>query len=122
MTNRTATKASPTADDDVFNFNLNAVKAEVDLTPFRFLWKTEDNPNRRWEMKHLQELDTWEVVAAAENGDMAAMVGCFEAAMGKAEWKEFHKIPIPQYKFKALFDAYRKHCGETGEEEASSDS
>jgi hypothetical protein len=118
MTTRTATK---TPDDQPFDYNLNATQAEVELTPFRFLWATEDNPNRRWEMKHLQDLDSWEIIAAAEGGDLAGMVGALEAAMGKEQWKEFHANPIPQYKLQALFQAYRKHCG-TGESEASSSS
>lgn len=120
---RTATKSTATGDDQPFDFNLNTVQAEVELTPFRFLWATKDNPNRRFTMKHLQDLDAWELIAAAEGGDLGAMVGCFEAAMGKTEWKEFRAVPIPQYKLKALFDAYREHCGSAeGEEEASSDS
>jgi hypothetical protein len=118
MTSRTATK---TPDDQPFEFNLNAAQAEVELAPFRFLWATEDNPNRRWEMKHLQDLDSWEIIEAAEGGDLAAMVAAFEAALGKDEWKAFRSVPIPQYKLQALFAAYRKHCG-AGESEASSDS
>ncbi|MFF6985593.1 hypothetical protein [Streptomyces sp. NPDC010273] len=121
MTSRTATKAPATPDDQPFDFNLNAVQAEVQLTPFRFLWASKDNPNRRFTMKHLQELNSWEILEAAEGGDLDAMVGCFEAALGEEEWKAFRAVPLPQYKLKALFDAYRKHC-DAGESEASSDS
>jgi hypothetical protein len=92
MTTRTATKAP---DDQPYDFNLNAAKAEVELAPFRFLWATEDNPNRRWEMKHLQDLNSWELIEAAEGGDLAAMVAAFEAALGKKEWTEFHAVPDP---------------------------
>lgn len=118
---RTATSKAP--DDQPFDFNLNAVKAEVDLSPFRFLWETEDNPNRRFVMRHLQELSVWDLVAAADRGDMGAMVGAFQAAMSKEDWKAFRGTSLPQYKLKALFDAYRKHCGVAeGESEASTDS
>ncbi|MFC8520815.1 hypothetical protein [Streptomyces sp. NPDC057257] len=120
---RTATKNPATGDDQPFDFNLNTVQAEVELTPFRFLWASKANPNRRFTMKHLQDLDSWELIAAAEGGDLGAMVGAFEAAMGKEQFKDFRATPIPQYKLKALFDAYRKHCGAAeGEEQASSDS
>lgn len=115
---RTATKP---ADDEVFDFNLNAVQAEVALTPFRFLWATKDNPNRRFAMEHMQALDVWPLVESAEDGDLGAMVSAFKAAMGDEQWRDFRSVPLPQYKLKALFEAYRKHCG-MGESEASSDS
>jgi hypothetical protein len=119
---RTATKA-PAGDDQPFEFNLNAVRSEVELTPFRFLWKTDADPNRRFAMTHLQDLDVWELMAAAERGDTGAMVGVFQAAMSEDDWKDFRAVPLPQYKLKALFDAYRKHCGAAeGESPASSDS
>ncbi|MFE3853442.1 hypothetical protein ACFXPN_20180 [Streptomyces griseorubiginosus] len=118
MPTRTATP-----DDQPFEFNLNAVKSEVDLAPFRFIWKTDDDPNRRFVMKHLQELNVWKLVEAADGGDMSAMIGAFQAAMSKDDWKVFYGTELPQYKLKALFDAYREHCGATeGESQASSDS
>lgn len=118
MTARTATK-SP-ADDQPFDFNLNAVAAEVDLSPFRFLWATKDNPNRRFTMTHLQDLDVWELMEAAERGDMGAMIGVFQAAMSREDWIDFRAVRLPQYKLKALFDAYRQHCGTAeGESPAS---
>lgn len=123
MTNRTAAKNPNTPDDQPYDFDLNAAKAEVSLDPFRFRWATPDNPNKRFVMKHLQDLDVWDLMEAADGGDLQAMAGCFEAALGKEEWKLFHSIPIQQYKLKALFDAYRKHSGAAeGESEASSDS
>lgn len=120
---RTATKSPHTGDDQPFEFNLNAVQAEVDLAPFRFLWATEDNPNRRFAMTHLQALDVWELMDAAEGGEVRAMLGVFQAALGD-DWKDFRAVRLPQYKLKALFDAYRKHCGESveGESQASSGS
>ncbi|WP_331445868.1 hypothetical protein [Streptomyces xanthochromogenes] len=112
MTARTAPKP---ADHDVFDFNLNAVQAETELRPFRFMW----GENRRWTMEHLEALDIWGLMESAEAGDMAAMVGAFREAMGD-EWEDFRKIKLPQYKLKALFAAYRQHCGlEPGESDAS---
>ena len=117
---RTATKP---ADDEVFDFNLNAVESEVELRPFRFLWATKDNPNRRFTMEHMQALDIWPLIASADGGDLSAMVDAFKAAMGDEQWKAFRAVPLPQFKLKALFEAYRKHCGmNEGESEASSDS
>ncbi|WP_406157782.1 hypothetical protein [Streptomyces canus] len=118
---RTAT-TSKAPDDQPFDFNLNAVQAEVDLTPFRFLWATKDNPNRRFSMTHMQDLDVWELMEAADRGEVGAMLGVFQAALGD-DWKDFRAVKLPQYKLKALFDAYRDYCGAAeGESEASSDS
>lgn len=115
MTTRTATKKS---DSQPFDFNLDAVEAEVDLTPWRVHWK-----GRRWEFAHMEDLDVWGLIEAAEGGDVAATVGVFKAALGESDWQDFRKIRLPQYKLKALFDAYRRHCGvDEGESEASSDS
>ncbi|OYP17057.1 hypothetical protein CFC35_23215 [Streptomyces sp. FBKL.4005] len=124
MTSRTATASKHTTpDDQPYDFNLNAVQAEVDLTPFRFLWATKDNPNRRFTMLHLQDLDVWDLMEAAEGGDISAMVGAFRAAMSEDDWTAFRAAPMPQYKLKALFDAYRRHCGVAeGESPASSGS
>jgi hypothetical protein len=120
--NRTAT-TSKAPDDQPFDFNLNAVQAEVDLTPFRFLWASKDNPNRRFTMEHIQALDIWPLMASADRGDIGAMTAAFKVALGKEQWEEFHATPLPQYKLKALFDAYRTHCGvDEGESQASSDS
>lgn len=114
-TTRTATKAP---DNQPFDFNLDAVKAEVDLTPWRVNWGA-----RRWEFAHMEDLDVWGLIEAAEGGDVAATVGVFKAALGEKEWQEFRKIRLPQYKLKALFEAYKQHCGVgEGESEASSDS
>jgi hypothetical protein len=112
MATRTATKS----DSQPFDFNLDAVQAEVDLTPWRVHWD-----GRRWEFAHMQDLDVWGLMEAAESGEVAAMAGIFKAALGDEEWARFRKVRLPQYKLKALFDAYRKHCGVAeGESEASS--
>jgi hypothetical protein len=119
----TRTATAKTADDKVFEFNLNAVQAEVELTPFRFMWATPDDPNKRFSMVHMQALDIWPLMSDASNGELGAMLAAFEAAMGD-DFAEFKKVPLPQYKLKALFDEYRKHCGadDAGESAASSDS
>jgi hypothetical protein len=120
MATRTAT--TKPADDEVFDFNLNAVEAESELRPFRFAWASKDNPNRRWTMQHMEGLDVWPLMEAAEGGDASAMAGIFKTALG-GQWAEFRKTPLPQFKMKGLFDAYREHCGQKpGESAASSDS
>lgn len=121
MTTRTATNNR--ADDEVFDFNLNAVQAESDLRPFVFLWASKEDPNRRLTMQHMESLNVWPLMVAADNGDAAAMAGIFRAALGDNQWDEFRETPLPQYKMKALFAAYQKHCGQrSGESQASLDS
>lgn len=123
MATRTATKSPVPGDAQPFDFNLNAVESEVDLAPFRFLWASKQNPNRRFTMEHLQALNIWPLLEAADGGDLGAMVGAFKAAMGPEQFKEFQATPLKQFQLKALFDAYRTHCGAAeGESEASSDS
>lgn len=115
MTTRTATKPRP--DDQPFDFNLDAVQAEVDLSPWVVHWD-----GRRWEFAHMQGLDVWALMEAAEGGDTQAMTGIFRAALGD-QWEAFRKVPLPQYKLKALFDGYRSHSGlAEGESPASSGS
>jgi hypothetical protein len=110
-TTRTATKP---ADDQPFDFNLDAVKSEVDLIPFRVHYD-----GRRWELAHIESLDIWDLVEAAEGGEIQAMTGVFRISLGD-QWEDFRKVRLPQYKMKSLFTAYRKHCGlEPGESEAS---
>ncbi|WP_327162112.1 hypothetical protein [Streptomyces zaomyceticus] len=104
-------------DDKPFDFNLDAVEAEVDLTPFVFQYS-----GRRWTMQHLQGLDIMPLMAAAQNGDAAAMLGAFREALGAA-WTDFQKVGLPQYKLQPLFEAYSTHCGtQPGESPASTDS
>ncbi|MFF9568503.1 hypothetical protein [Streptomyces sp. NPDC014685] len=116
---RTATRA----DDEVFDFNLNAVEAESDLKPFVFLWASKTNGNRRFTMQHMESLNIWPLMEAADRGDAAAMAGIFRVALGDEQWDEFRETPLPQYKMSALFKAYQKHSGQKpGESLASSDS
>ncbi|MGW6531479.1 hypothetical protein [Streptomyces venezuelae] len=111
MPARTAPK--PT-DSEPFEFNLDAVKSEVELRPFRVHFD-----GRRWELAHMESLDVWDLVEAAEGGEVTAMVGVFRLALGD-QFDDFRKVRFPQYKMKALFTAYRDHCGlEPGESEAS---
>ncbi|GAA4688135.1 hypothetical protein [Streptomyces youssoufiensis] len=114
MTTRTATKR--TADDQPFDFNLDAVQAEADLTPFRVHWG-----GRRWEMRHAEELDVWKLAEDADAGDAGTVLTVLRIALGPEQWPDFKKVGMPQYKMKALFDAYKAHCG-LGESGASSDS
>lgn len=113
MSTRTAPK---TPDDQPFDFNLDAVQAEVDLTPFRVHFD-----GRRWEFAHLEGLDTWDLVEAAEGGEVSAMTGIFRISLGD-QWTDFRKVRFPQYKMKALFKAYRKHCGLAEGESPASES
>ena len=111
MTTRTAPKPS---DSEPFDFNLDAVQSEVELRPFRVHYN-----GRRWEFAHMEGLNIWDLVEAAEAGEVQAMVGVFRISLGD-QWPDFRKVDFPQYKMKALFTAYRKHCGlEPGESEAS---
>lgn len=116
MTTRTATtkSAKPAADDKPFDFNLDAVEAEAELTPFRVHYA-----GRRWEFAHMQALDVWDLIEGAEKGDLEAMLTAMEMAMGD-QWEDFRKLPLPQYKLMPLFEAWQKHCGvEPGESPAS---
>jgi hypothetical protein len=119
---RTAT-SNEAGDGEVYDFNLNAVEAETELRPFRFMWASKQNPNRRFTMQHLAGLNVWPLLAGADGGDASAMMAAFETALGEDQWEAFQKSPLPQYKMEALFKAYRKHCGtDPGESQASSDS
>jgi len=109
----TAPKRIPARPDNKpYDLDLDAVKAEVELTPFVFHWA-----GKRWAMIHALELDMWDLIEAADLGDLAAMSKALETAMGDAEkWKAFRATPMPQYKMKALWEAYQKHAGvEPGE-------
>ena len=107
-------------DSEPFELNLNAVKAQVDLTPWRVVWGPN---NRRWTFKHLELLNEWALVAEADKGDGAAMRAVFREALGSDEWEDFEKIAMPRYKAKAMWKAYQKHCAiAPGESGGSTDS
>ncbi|RDG37966.1 hypothetical protein [Streptomyces corynorhini] len=100
----TTTKRRP--DDQPFDFNLDAAQPDAELTPWVVQWNS-----RRWTFAHMQSLDCWELLASARKGEVGAMLGSFQTGMGKAEFAEFEKIPLPQYKLKALFKGWLEHCG-----------
>lgn len=110
----TRTAASKPADDQPFDFNLDAVEAEVELRPFRVHFA-----GHRFIFTHMQELDTWDAIEAAETGNIGVVVNTMRLALGD-QWEEFRKIPMPQHKLMPLFKAWQAHSGvEPGESEAS---
>lgn len=109
-----ATRTATTPDNQPFDFNLDAVEAEVELRPFRVHFG-----GRRFEFTHMQELDAWDTIEAAESGDVGVVVNSMKLALGD-QWEAFRKIPMPQHKLMRLFKAWQKHSGvESGESEAS---
>ncbi|MFE6126811.1 hypothetical protein ACFQ6Q_00840 [Streptomyces sp. NPDC056437] len=114
MTARTATVKKTTADDQPFDFNLDTVEAEVELRPFRVHFA-----GKRWEFTHMQALNAWDALAAAEGGDVRVVAESMKLALGD-QWEEFRKLPLPQHKVMPLFQAWQKHSGvESGESAAS---
>ncbi|MFI5808974.1 hypothetical protein [Streptomyces sp. NPDC051561] len=117
MTTQKKATAARRPDDKPYDFNLDAVEAEVDLTPFVFQYQ-----GRRWSMAHLMDLDIMPLITAAQNGDAAAMLGAFREALGK-DWPAFEKVGLKQFRLQPLFEAYQGHCGMApGESGASTDS
>ncbi len=88
------------------NFSLDAVRAEVDTSPFVVDWD-----GRPWTFLHFEELDVWEQIGAAGLGNTDAMAKVFEIALGAEQWVEFRKIRLPLYKVKALWKGYEEYCG-----------
>lgn len=108
----------PRPDNSPFDFNLDAVKSEVDLAPFVVQFG-----GRRWIFGHLSDLNVWDLVAGVDAGDLQAGMQVFETALGADQFAEFKRLPLPQYKLEKLFEAYQKHCGvEPGESVSSTDS
>jgi hypothetical protein len=100
------TPARPTRPDDKpFDFNLDAVRAEVDTSSWVINWG-----GRSWTFLHFEELDVWDQISAAGLGNTEAMAKVFEFALGD-QWPEFRKIRLPLYKTKALWKAYEEYCG-----------
>lgn len=109
-------------DDQPFDYNLDAVEAEVDLTPWRVNFG-----GKRWTFQHPQAIDVWALMTEGENlgggSESAGMVAVFKVALGEEQYVEFRKIPLPTYKLKALFENYQRFGGvEPGESEGSTDS
>jgi hypothetical protein len=104
-------------DDRPFDFNLDAVQADAQATPFVFQFS-----GRRWSVEHLGQLNAWQLLEAADQGEVAAMRSIFSLGLGE-DWPAFRALPLQQFKLNALFAAYRKHCGDTpGESPASASS
>lgn len=99
-----ARKIKP-ADDVPFDFNLDAVASEVDLSPWRVHYG-----GKRWTFRHLEELNEWTLVESAERGEASAMLEIFRQALGE-QFAEFRKLGLPRYRAKELWAAYQKYCG-----------
>lgn len=99
-------KATPRRpDDQPFDFNLDTVEPEQELTPFVFQWD-----GRRWEFANINDLDCWELIEMAAGGDKEVMLGSFKLALGD-QYEDFRKVRLPAYKVDALFRAWLKHSG-----------
>jgi hypothetical protein len=109
-------KSAP--DDKPFDFNLDAVKGEKDLRPFRIHFG-----GRRWQMAHRDTLDQVPILEAAERGGEAeATIVSLRAAFGD-QWAEFRKLGLRRKQLQELSDAYDKFCGtDLGESSGSTDS
>lgn len=108
------TKRPARPDDKPFDFNLDAVQASAESRPFVAQWG-----GRRWTFEHLELLDAWGLLDAADQGDTEAMRSVFRLALGD-DWPDFRGRPMPGYKLRGLFEAYQAHCGlKPGESPAS---
>ena len=107
------------ADDEPFDFNLDAVKTETTLRDFRFHYG-----GKRWTMTHRERLDNLPILEAAESGgDAAATLVSLRAAMGDEQWTRFRKLGLTSRQLTELSQAYDKFCGtDQGESEGSTGS
>ncbi|WP_073946528.1 hypothetical protein [Streptomyces kebangsaanensis] len=92
-------------DDSPFDYNLDAVEPKQELTPFVVQYQ-----GKRWTFCHMQELDCWDLLEAARDGQVGAMLGAFKAALGD-QFDAFRALHMPQYKLQPLFRAWQRHCG-----------
>jgi hypothetical protein len=99
-------------------FNLDAVKAEVDLTPFKFTFK-----GRPYEIPHLSDLDAFHMLTAfGEKGEAVGLFNVLRRALGDKE-EQLRKAGMRGWQFNQLLKAWQKHAGvEPGESEGSTDS
>ena len=106
-------------DDKPYDFNLDAVKVEKDLPPFRFPYKGE-----QFEMKHREYLDQIPILEANESGgDATATLTALRTALGKEQWEKIRKLGLFRKQMNALLNAYDEFCGaEQGESSGSTDS
>jgi hypothetical protein len=121
-----ATRPKSAPDDQVFEFNLDTAKAEIDFTPFRFMYG-----GKRWTLAHLGELEVWSMIdadekaraAGEETNDIVEMCRTLEIGMGAEQFARFRTMPLPSWKFAELFKAWQKHSGvEPGESDGSTGS
>ena len=113
---KSLSSTSSRPDDKPFDFNLDAVKAEIDLTPFVIQYG-----GKRWSFQHMRELDTWELVKAGA-GDAQSVLSVFKAALG-SQFEDFSALKLPAWKMDKLFEAYEEYCGvQPWEQEGSTDS
>ncbi len=109
-----ARKTPTRPDDKPFDFNLDAVQAEVDTSPWVTNWG-----GKPWTFVHWEELDMWEQIALADSGELKATKAVIAMALGD-QYVEFSKIRLPRYKFTALWKAYSAFCGiDAGESQDS---
>jgi hypothetical protein len=110
------TKKAP--DDKPFDFNLDAVKVEKDLRPFRVNFG-----GRRFQMVHRELLDQIPILEAVERGgDAEATIVSLRAALGD-QWEDFRKLGLKAKQRESLLKAYEEFCGtDLGESQGSTDS
>jgi hypothetical protein len=109
MTTRRATtkKLPQRQDNNPIDFDLDGVKPNVPLKPFRFRWG-----GKRWTFLHIQELDCWGLLDGAREGEVGATLAAFRQALNSEEkYQELRELRLPSFKMNALFKAWQRHCG-----------
>lgn len=111
------TNAKP-KDNEPFDFNLDSVKVEKDLRPFRVNFH-----GKRYEMTHRELIDQVPILEAAERGGEAeATIVSLRTSFGD-QWPDIRKLGLKRGELQALSDAYDKFCGtDQGESSGSTDS
>lgn len=113
----TAKKIAGTPDNQPFDLNLDTLKSEEELEPYRL-----HAHGRRWVLAHMDDLDVWGLIDGAQKGDFEAAIAVLKAAFGN-DWEAFISHPMKRYKFRELYNKYTEHCGMTpGESSASTGS
>lgn len=90
-------------------FQLDAVQAEVDLTPYEF-----DFAGKTWVLTHQQALDGIAQAEVSKLGIEAAGMEVLKMAFEDqraGQWTEFRKHTLPLHQLMALINAYGEHCG-----------
>jgi hypothetical protein len=106
------------ADDEPYDFNLDSIKVEKTLRPFRFHYS-----GKRWVMTHRELLDQVPLLEAAERGgDAEATIVSLRTALGD-QWEDFRKLGLREKQMNALVTKYGEFCGTSqGESAGSTDS